>query len=126
MESDRSWPSLAVCFESGVIGAEGRLRWIKTDEQHPGQLVESRLGRAADFCVLLAFVAFIASWSGLVQDQSSPWWRLRILECPGFSCTGSAMTHLRETDLGDKLLRVCQNPAEAAARCAHQGGSLPQ
>lgn len=39
---------------------------MKTDEQHPGQLVESRLGRAADFCVLLAFVVFIAGWSGLV------------------------------------------------------------
>lgn len=39
---------------------------MKTDEQHPGQLVGSRLARAADFCVLLAFVVFLAGCGGLV------------------------------------------------------------
>jgi hypothetical protein len=39
---------------------------MKTDEHHPGQLVELRLGRAADFCVLLAFVVLISGWCGLV------------------------------------------------------------
>ena len=39
---------------------------MKTDEQHPSQLVGSRLARAADFCVLLAFVVFLAGCGGLV------------------------------------------------------------
>lgn len=39
---------------------------MKTDEYHSVQLVEPRLGRAADFCVLLAFFVFIAGCGGLV------------------------------------------------------------